>query len=135
MEELLEYIDENQGCTIMEGSNFGQSQQYIVMLSYWFEEDRWVDYANGKSNFNSSEFKALLEFASNYDARHDATILEESTEERWGSKKILFLNNVLVNINDYCGMKELMGEDMCVVGYPSFSDEHALGQSLIADLE
>ncbi len=127
MEEFLPYINENQGCSIMEGSNFGQSQQYIVMLSYWFEEDRWIDYANRKSNFNSPEFKALLEFTLNYDARHDATILEETTEERWKSEKILFLNNVLVNISDYYTLKELMGEDMHVVGYPSLSDEHALG--------
>lgn len=127
MEEFLAYINENQGCSIMEGSNFGQSRQYIVMLSYWFEEDRWIDYANRKSNFNSPEFKALLEFALNYNARHDATILEETTEERWKSEKILFLNNVLVNISDYYTLKELMGEDMYVVGYPSLSDKHALG--------
>lgn len=127
MDEFLKYVNENQGCTIMEGSNFGQSQQYIVMLSYWFEEEKWVDYTNGKSNFDSPNFKELLKFALGYDAIHDMTVLEETTEERWESGKILFLNNVLVNISDYYALKELMGEDMYVMGYPAFTDEHALG--------
>ncbi len=127
MDAFLEYADEKQGCTVMEGSNFGQSQHYLVMLSYWFEEEKWVDYPNGKSYFNSPEFIKLLEYALNYDASHDMTILEETTEERWRSGKILFLNNVLVNISDYYALKELMGEDMYVMGYPSLTDEHALG--------
>lgn len=119
MQEFLTYVEGHRGCSVLEGSTFGDSQNMIIILNWWSQQDKWVDWESGTAFFDSEDFRTLVEFAAGYKSFYDDTVFQEESEERWQEGKIALLNNAVVNFENYMDIKDLMSGDMISIGYPN----------------
>lgn len=117
-QDFMTYVKKHQGCSVLEGSTFGDSQKMIIIINWWSQQDRWIDYSSGTAFFDCEDFRELVELASGYESMYDAAVFQETSEERWNEGKIALLNNAVVNLNDYMEIKDLMCGDMVSIGYP-----------------
>lgn len=128
-EEFLYYVENNRGATVYEGSSRGDSGAYIISNYVHAEWDNLVDFEKKKANFDTEDFREILEYAKAYEAVHDLGTENFDIEERFREGKILLYDNLLRTWSSYMQYKEALGGDVVVIGYPSASGEVRYGMS------
>lgn len=116
-EEMLEFVDSHRGKTILEGVMRGNSGQILVLTMWDAKKDEWVDWENNAARFDSDDFRAVLKFATEYEADCDDNI--GNTESRWQAGDVLLYTRPVTDIWQYLWIKELIKGDVIAMGYPS----------------
>lgn len=127
--EFLDYVENNRGATVYEGSSRGDSRAYIISNYVHAEWKNLVDFEQRKANFHTEDFCEILEYAKAYEALYDLKNEKFDTEERFREGKVLLYDNPLRTFNSYMQYKEELGGDVVVIGYPSASGEVCYGMS------
>ena len=85
-----------EGC---EGLDFGVTQDNILSVCMAIDLENYVDWSTGKCNFDSDDFKALLEFSKQF-ASEDELADYETSEEDSAQARIaqgrIFLQEVFI---------------------------------------
>lgn len=81
------------------------------------KKDEWIDWDNNTAYFDSDEFKALLEYAKNYESFCDNGTGD--TETRWQLGDVMLYTRPVTDIYIYLWLKEIMENDLVAIGYPS----------------
>lgn len=117
MEEFFEYVDAHRGCTIYEGSTYGDSKLLLVITSWWSQPEKWVDWEKKKAYFDTEDFCNLVEFAAEYEDKYVGDT--RNTLAKWQDGEILLINWFMSSPEEYMYVKSLMKDDMVAIGYPS----------------
>ncbi len=80
----------------------------------------FIDYSTGKCNFESDEFKSILEFVGSFPDEYDWSQSEEYDErEMIQSNKLLLERANMYYLGSLQVYPELFGEDVAFIGYPT----------------
>lgn len=115
--EFLEYVESRRGSSVF---CYGDSRVYLIWNYMRSEWDNLVDYEQGKAGFDSSEFRQMLEYASEYEAFYDED--PGNYDERIKEGKVLFYDQ-LSGMWSYKHCEDIFEDDMAVIGWPHASGE------------
>lgn len=121
MAELIETIDSKPADM--------QIMQYavkndILRMSLMFDEESYIDWASGKCNFNSEDFKRVLEFANRFPAEYEFYENEPSQPELIAEGKLLLLPVTISEFKDIQTYGAMYGDDITYIGYPTATGEN-----------
>lgn len=129
-EEFKEYVLANNGKQLFQGRvDGGQSQGLIIMLDYWAQPDKYVDWNTHTAYFDSPAFIDLLNFARQYQLKYyDST---KSIESKIQDRDVLLWIFGLSDVTDYLLNKVMFEGDINYIGYPTESGTTLHGLSNI----
>lgn len=108
-----------EGC---EGLDFGVTQDNILSVCMAIDLENYVDWSTGKCNFDSDDFKALLEFSKQF-ASEDELADYETSEEDSAQARIAqgkqMLQTVSVGMFYEDGSRNVFGGDSTYIGFPN----------------
>jgi len=132
--------------TMPEGATLTNDSQTMTasnFLSTAITFSNFVDYANATCNFDSPEFKAILETAKKYPAEIDYDALYNDNPNYWMEQETACRENrallYSVYFNDfstYTNTRDAyLGEDISFVGFPGSGAANATGSVISTDSE
>lgn len=129
-EKFKEYVLANNGKQLFQGRvDGGQSQGLIIMLDWWAQPHKYVDWNTNTAYFDSPAFIDLLDFAGQYQLKY------YNSDKFIGSKiqdrDVLLWIFGLSDVSDYLLNKEMFEGDINYIGYPTDSGTTLHGLSNI----
>lgn len=115
LEELFSVADRYPGAKAFDGVTKEEMMQYLMM----FNEDAFIDWDTGTCRFDSEEFKAILEYVSQFPDSVVSGGEDESLFAKIQNGEVLFAvvePDPLFVLRDYVKM---FGEDAACVGFPT----------------
>ncbi len=112
--ELMELWESKPEGT-MAFANSGMMMYYLCGISM----NEFVNWETGECYYNTEEFKDILRFAVQYENREKLGVELESEVERLQNGSQLFYDASITNTLDYLMCKEMFGEDITCIGFPS----------------
>lgn len=114
LEELFSIADRYPGAKAFDGLTKEELMQYLMM----FNEDAFIDWDTGACRFDSEEFKAILEYVSQFPDDPTSGREEESLSDKIQKGEVLFAieETYLTMLRGYVKM---LGEDAACVGFPT----------------
>lgn len=115
LEELIAYADANPGASVFDG----MTQEAMLRVFLTYNEENFIDWEAGTSNFNTEEFKKLLAFVNRFPEEYDwsADNLSEATKIQNGD--VLLANTYISDFNDIQMYYEMFGGEITCIGYPT----------------
>lgn len=114
------------------------TQSTILYLAMTLGGDQFIDWKNGKCNYNSQSFIELLEFVSQFPG-DDAEITPRDEnywndyDSYWRTGKFLLRNINLSSLKDYSYIeKGVYGDEITMIGFPT---EDGVGTSIYANMQ
>ncbi|MDO4732783.1 MAG: extracellular solute-binding protein, partial [Bacillota bacterium] len=93
----------------------------ILYYSYMFNENKYVDWENGKCSFDSPDFISLLEFAASfpesYEWSEEEAYIDEMDLIAQGKAMLMFYN--LYGFDDIYSTAARLGGDVTYIGFPT----------------
>lgn len=133
VDEFMEFVDSKPAdVKILQYA----SKNYMLNVMISCNEERYIDWTTGKCNFNSEEFKKVLEFANRFPSEFN---WEEETESEYAQiakGKLLLMNTGISEFRDVQMYNAMFGgEKISYIGFPtsdgtngsSFSGNDLLG--------
>ncbi len=116
MEEMISFAKEHPDAQLLDAATQSLMLQYCMM----FNQDAFINWSEGQCNFDSEEFKQMLEFVAMFPEEIDWNNYEGGAkiEERQADKILLDA----VGIYDFQEVQvypEMYGEDVTFIGYPT----------------
>ena len=129
MEDMIVFSEANPGKELFDSV----SKAEILSVCLMYNMDTFVDWSKGNCNFDSPEFKSLLEFAARFPERDEISYDAESpsTPVRIQSGEVLLLQRSVTELNQIQLYKEMFRGDVTPIGYPN--TDGTSGCILIAD--
>lgn len=116
LSELMDFVSQKpEGVEIFE---YGTKDQvlYTCMANNF---DSYVNWSTGECNFNSEDFKNVLEFANTFPQEANYNEDDLSQPEKIQQGKLLFMNGYISNVEDYSMFDTIFQEPITAIGYPS----------------
>lgn len=127
IDEFIAFAEANPETDLLD---YGNTKSTILSYILQYNYDAFIDWSTGSCNFDSEEFKKILEFANRFalEEEFDESV---STPTKIQEGKILLTNLYLSDVQAY-QMQELMfGEPMTCIGYPTVDGQ--LGTQIQGD--
>lgn len=126
MQEILAKMPE--GATAL-GEYYSRESMMYAMMNY--VGSQFVDWKNGKCNFDSQEFKDLLSYIATFPAEvnivYDENYWMNEWDTQWRNDKTLLNNAYLYDIYEFNRNNiGYLGEDYTIVGFPCAPQKGAL---------
>lgn len=118
IEELINYIEANEGATIAEGATIGDSRYSFIHLATHRNLSKYVDWETGEVSFDQGEFEKLLKFAGDYQPLYD----DETSYDPVGrirDGKVLLYDAGIRNVGEFLLQREVFQEEVAYIGYPT----------------
>ncbi len=109
-----------------EANAFGSTmaRRDIIYMIMMYSSNQFIDYSNGKCDFDNEEFAKILEFVKsfpaeiNYEDFDDAYWMEQNGAYR--ANKSLLMSTSISDVESYiCNIKGSFGEEVTMIGFPS----------------
>lgn len=94
-----------------------QSEMMGILLT--FNQNAFIDWEKGTCNFDTAEFRKMLEFAAGFPEEYDYDADRESTPSRLASGKLLLYTNSISNYNDIQVAEAMFNEPVTYIGFPT----------------
>lgn len=117
LDEMIALADQNPEMEI-----FGQSTKDIILdYCFMYNQNSFIDAETGKCNFDSDEFRKVLEFSNRFPKEYNFGNQEgKSYYAKVRDGEVLLLQTSVSDIMDYCTNIQLFGEDeVTPIGYPT----------------
>lgn len=108
----------------------GMSKSYWFFLALQGTLENYVNWETGECSFDSEEFIALLEMANRFPKEYDYENETMSPPEQVQTGKVLLYGENMSEVSNYQLVKELFGEEITAVGYPSVKGNGGLIQNM-----
>lgn len=116
-DEFMEYVNSHYGAEIFGGRTVGDSGIIVVEMNWQAQPEKYVNWENSKASFDSEEFLSILNFANQYESKHEND--KSPTSQRLKEGNILLLNKYIYNVYDYLFYNCMAGEELTFIGYPT----------------
>lgn len=94
-----------------------QSEMMGILLT--FNQNAFIDWEKGTCNFDTAEFRKMLEFAAGFPEEYDYDADRESTPSRLASGKLLLYTDSISNYNDIQVAEAMFNEPVTYIGFPT----------------
>lgn len=116
-EELLAVADSKPADTLI--MQYATKNE-ILRMSLMFDEESYIDWSTGECNFDSEEFKKVLEFANRFPSEYDWSVEMPSEPALIAEGKLLLMPITISAMNDIQTYTAMYGnEDVTYIGYPT----------------
>ena len=115
LEEMIAYAEAHPDAAMFEGATKQQILYYLLNSN----EDAFVDWETGKCNFNSDEFKHLLEFVKSFPDEYDYASDNTSTATKIQKGQVLMETVYISDFKDIQIYPELFGGEVTYIGFPT----------------
>ncbi len=115
LDEMIAYADENSDKDLFDRVSKGEILQTLIMRN----QDAFMDWSTGECNFNTDEFKSLLEFANRFPDEVDWDSDAPVTPIRIQNGEVLL---DIVHISEFNSIQEsleMFKNDLVCIGYPT----------------
>jgi len=112
---VMDYAAEYPDAELFEYAS--RSEMLNVMMI--FNQDAFIDWKSGTCNFDSQEFKEILEFVAGFPEEYDWDEDRESTPVRLASGKLLLYMESIGECQDIQMAEAMFGEPVTYIGYPT----------------
>lgn len=117
LEEMVAFADAHPGQDLFDD----MSKETMMYYLLGYNMDSFVDWNEGTCNFDSQEFKSLLEFVSRYPDRDAIEWYEDkpSTPTRIQNDEVLLINTHIYELDDIQLYVEMFKGDVTPIGFPN----------------
>lgn len=116
LDEMMEYAKANPDAQLFDGIEQSSILSYCMM----YNQDVFVDWANGECHFDSEDFKTLLEFVNMFPQEIDWTNYDGSLKvEDYQAGQILLNIVSISDLQDVQMYPAMFGEDVTFIGFPT----------------
>ncbi len=115
LEEMIAYTEAHPGAALFEGATKREILAYLLSC----DEEAFVDWQTGKCNFNSDEFKHLLEFVKSFPDEYDYASDNTSTATKLQKGEILMEVAYISDFKDIQIYPEMFGGEVTYIGFPT----------------
>lgn len=115
VQDIMDYAAEHPDAELFEYAS--RSEMLNIMMI--FNQDAFIDWKNGTCNFDSQEFKQILEFVAGFPEEYDWDEDRESTPVLLASGKLLLYSNSIGECQDIQIAEAMFGEPVTYIGYPT----------------
>lgn len=116
LQDMIAFAEEHPGAQLFETADKSTMMFYCMM----YNEDAFIDWSKGECNFDSDEFKALLEFVNMFPDEFDWNSYDGGSGASQLQSGEVLLNTV--NIYDFQEIQiypAMFGEDVTFIGFPT----------------
>lgn len=117
LEELLAYAEKYPEAKIMEGA----TSDSIINFCMVYNQEAFIDWDEAKCNFDTEEFRKVLEFAGQFPAKLSGADFdnEKTPYERYRDKDVLLHSSGVSMVEDIQAAEGLFGEPVTAIGFPT----------------
>lgn len=117
LDELLAYADKYPDAEIFEWA----TSDTIINFCLSNSQASFIDWEKGSCNFNSDDFRKVLEFASRFPTEFKETDYnnEKSTPRKIQDREVLLYRTTLAEVNEYQVAEGIFGEPVTAIGFPT----------------
>lgn len=115
LEELMAYSKEHPEAALFDGAT-KSSMLYQIMA---YNENRFIDWEAGTCDFESDEFKMLLEFVAGFPDEYDWQSDERSTPSKLQAGDVLLDTVYISDYEDIQVQEAMFNEPVTYIGYPN----------------
>ncbi len=121
MQDIIDFAAEHPDAELIEYA----SQAEILSMFLMFNQDSFIDWGSGTCNFNSEEFKKILEFAAGFPAEYNYDGERVSTPTKLATGKLLLYGDSIRQCEDIQVAEAMFNEPVTWIGYPTLDGSMA----------
>lgn len=119
MEEIMEYAAANPDAALFDYATKMEILYYCMM----FNNEEFVNWITGECNFDSPEFRAIMEFVNQFPDEYEWSEDDESTPVKLQSGKVLLNTEGIYEIRDIQLAEAMFDEPVTYIGFPTIDGE------------
>ncbi|MCM1192514.1 MAG: extracellular solute-binding protein [Butyrivibrio sp.] len=113
--DIMELSKANPDADLFEYANKAEMMRILMT----FNQDSFIDWEKGTCNFDSEEFRQMLEFVAGFPSEFDWSEDQESAPVRLASGKLLLMQDSVSNYYDIQVTSAMFNEPVTYVGFPT----------------
>ncbi len=114
-EDLIAYADAHPNAQLFDNMSKSQIMMYLMM----YNQDAFIDWTAGECNYDSDEFKSLLQFVNRFPDDVDYNSDDASTPSKIQRGQVLLYEMNLHNFEEVQLAEEIFQGDATFIGYPT----------------
>lgn len=115
LEDIMNFAAEHPNAELMEYVT--QSEMMGVLLT--FNQNAFIDWEKGTCNFDTAEFRKILEFSASFPEEYDYDEERENTPTRLAAGKLLLYTDSINNCRDIQVAEAMFNEPVTYIGFPT----------------
>ena len=115
IQDIMALSAENPGAELFEYA----SQSMMMQVLMTFNQDAFIDWENGTCNFDSEEFRQMLEFVAGFPDEFNWDGEQESTPIRLAAGKLLLRSDSISGYYDIQVTEAMFNEPVTYIGFPT----------------
>lgn len=115
LEDIMNFTAEHPDAELFEYVT--QGEMMGVLLT--FNQEAFIDWEKGTCNFDTPEFRKMLEFAASFPEEYDYNADRESTPTRLASGKLLLYTDSISRYEDIQIAEAMFNEPVTYIGFPT----------------
>lgn len=127
LQELIVYADKHPNAKLFDNATKSEIMYYLLA----YNEDVFIDWSNGKCNFDSDEFKSVLAFANRFPSDYSNDDRQVSTPTKIQRGEVLLETASLYDFDEIQMYYEIFGGDITCKGLPA--EDGSIGTALAAN--
>lgn len=121
MQDIIDLAAEHPDAELIEYASRGE----ILNMFLMFNQDKFIDWSNGTCNFESEDFRKIMEFAAAFPEEYDWDGERESTPTKLATGKLLLYGDSINQCQDIQVAEAMFNEPVTWIGYPTLDGSMA----------
>lgn len=121
MQDIIDFAAEHPDAELIEYA----SRSEILSMFLMFNQDKFIDWSNGTCNFESEDFRKIMEFAAAFPEEYDWDGERESTPTKLATGKLLLYGDSINQCQDIQVAEAMFNEPVTWIGYPTLDGSMA----------
>lgn len=121
MQDIIDFAGKHPDAELIEYA----SRAEILSVFLMFNQDHFIDWKNGTCNFESEDFKKIMEFAAAFPAEYDWGGERESMPTKLATGKLLLYGDTINRCQDIQVAEAMFNEPVTWIGYPTLDGSMA----------
>lgn len=121
MQDIIDFAAEYPDAELIEYA----SRDEILRTFLMFNQDNFIDWVNGTCNFDTEDFKKILEFAASFPEEYDWDEERESMPTKMATDKLLLYTDTINQCEDVQVAEAMFNEPVTWIGFPTLDGSMA----------
>ena len=115
IQDIMAFSAEHPGAELFEYTSRSEMMEMLMT----FNQDTFIDWEKGTCNFDSEEFRQMLEFVADFPEAYSWNEGQESAPIRLAADKLLLLSNSITGYYDIQVAEAMFNEPVTYIGFPT----------------
>ena len=115
IQDIMDFAAEHPDAELFQYTSQGEMMQ--IMMT--FNQDAFIDWEKGTCNFDSEEFRQILEFVASFPEEYDWDGEQESMPTRLATGKLLLYTDSVSQCRDIQVAEAMFNEPVTYIGFPT----------------